>query len=114
MTDRELQLKSVHLRKRTLKAIFRGAKTLTLMLCVCLPAGGRAGDWMVFEGPDGGVTTNEYRSFIAHLDRQLPPTPSNNIGNVMVYERVGGGTLYGMQTVYAFSKDRRVFDKTVV
>ena len=62
---------------------------------------------------DGDVTTNEYRSFIEHLDQQLPPTPSNNLDNVMVYERLGGGTLHGMQTFYAFTQDRRVLDKAV-
>ena len=40
---------------------------------------------MRFESVAGEVTTNEYRSFIEHLDRQLPPTPSNNLGNVMAY-----------------------------
>jgi hypothetical protein len=68
---------------------------------------------MRFESVDGDVTTNEYRSFIEHLDQQLPPTPSNNLDNVMVYERLGGGTLHGMQTFYAFTQDRRVLDKAV-
>ena len=68
---------------------------------------------MRFESVAGEVTTNEYRSFIEHLDRQLPPTPSNNLGNVMAYERVGGATLHGMQTFYGFTRDRRVLDKAV-
>jgi hypothetical protein len=76
---------------------------------------------MVLERVDGDVTTNEYRSFIEHLDQQsslpgptrgegLPPTPSNNIGNIMVYERLGGATLHGMQTFYSFTHDKRVLD----
>jgi hypothetical protein len=72
-----------------------------------------AGHDMRFESVDGDVTTNEYRSFIEHLDVQLPSTPSNNIGNLMVYERVGGATLHGMQTFYSFTHDKRVLDKAV-
>ena len=67
---------------------------------------------MVLQGLDGDVTTNEYGSFIDKLN-YLPPPPSNNIGNVMVYERVGGGNLHGMQTFYSFTKDRRVLDKAI-
>jgi hypothetical protein len=67
---------------------------------------------MVFMGLEGDVTTNEYKSFINKLN-YLPPPPSNNLGTVMVYERVGGGTLHGLQTFYAFTKDRRVLDKAV-
>ncbi len=65
------------------------------------------------EGVDGDVTTNEYESFIAKL-HELPPPPSNNIGNLMVYEAVGGGKLHGMQTFYLFTHDRRVLEKAVI
>ena len=113
MTDRELQLKSIRLRK-TLEAIFNSVKILALFLCFCLWAfESKAGHDMRFERLDGDVTTNEYKSFVEHLDVQLPPTPSNNIGNLMVYERVGGATLHGMQTFYSFTHDKRVLDKAV-
>ncbi len=85
-----------------------------LLICICLPwAGKAAGDRdMVFEGLDGDVTTNEYRSFIDKLSFQpLPPT--NNIGNLMVDEK-DGGRLHGMQTFYAFTHDRRDLDMAVV
>src|SRR5262245_46984874 len=49
---------------------------------------------MVLQGLEGDVTTNEYKSFIAKLD-YMPPPPSNNIENPMVYERLGGGNLHG-------------------
>jgi len=68
---------------------------------------------MVLTGLEGEVTTNEYRSFLNKLN-YLPPPPSNNLGNLMVYERVGGGNLHGMQTFYLFTKDRGVLDKVMV
>src|SRR6476469_1185533 len=81
--NRELQLKAV-------------------LLCLCFsPIKSLAGHDMRFDSVDGDVTPREYQSFIEHLDGQLPPTPSNNIGNVLSYERVGGGTLHGMQTFYS-------------
>ena len=89
------------------------SRSTTILLLLVLTSGSALAHDMRFDSVEGDVTTNEYNSFIEHLDQQLPPTPSNNIGNVMVYERVGGGTLHGMQTFYAFTKDRRVLDKTV-
>src|SRR5881396_2622974 len=108
------------MRNSKFQVIFRSLKRsataqfLAALLCFCISAiESVAGHKMRFESVEGDVTTNEYRSFIEHLEQQLPPTPSNNIGNVMVYERIGGGTLHGMQTFYAFTKDRRVLDKAV-
>jgi hypothetical protein len=70
-------------------------------------------DDLVLAGLDGDVTTNEYMSFIDKINA-LPPPPSNNIGNTMVYEAVGGGKLHGLQTFYSFTKDRRVLDLAIV
>jgi protein-S-isoprenylcysteine O-methyltransferase Ste14 len=67
---------------------------------------------MVLEGLNGDVTTNEYASFIDKINN-LPPPPSNNIGNLMVYEK-DGTRLHGMQTFYSFTKDRRVLDMAIV
>jgi hypothetical protein len=64
---------------------------------------------MRFDSIEGDVTTNECRSFIEHLDQQLPPPPTNNIGNLMVDEK-DGARLHGMQTFYSFTHDRRVLD----
>ena len=73
----------------------------------------RAGDQhMVFEGIDGEVTTNEYSSFINEL-KYLPPPPTNDIDNHMVDEQ-DGARIYGMQTFYAFTHDRRDLDVAVV
>ena len=83
------------------------------LLCSCLCASTTlAGHDMRFESVDGAVTTNEYQSFIDHLDQQLPPPPTSNIGNLMVDEK-DGARLHGLQTFYAFTKDRRVLDKAV-
>jgi hypothetical protein len=68
---------------------------------------------MRFDSVEGDVTTNEYRSFIEHLDQQLPPPPTSNIGNLMVDEK-DGARLHGMQTFYAFTQDRRVLDFAIV
>jgi protein-S-isoprenylcysteine O-methyltransferase len=67
---------------------------------------------MVLTGLDGDVTTNEYKSFIDKIN-SLPPPPTNNIGNTMVYESAGGAKLHGMQTFYSFTKDRRVLDLAI-
>jgi hypothetical protein len=106
MTDRELQLKAVRLRKLTLEAI--------LILSFCWPAVGQALEDrdMVLDGLNGDVTTNEYQSFIDKLNF-LPPPPTNNIGNLMVDER-DGARLHGMQTFYAFTHDRRDLDMAIV
>ena len=114
MTDRELQLKSVRLRKKTLEAIFHRAKILMLSICVCAPMLVNAAEDrdMVLEGLDGDVTTNEYQSFIDKLNF-LPPPPTNNIGNLMVDEK-DGARLHGMQTFYAFTHDRRDLDLAIV
>jgi hypothetical protein len=72
-----------------------------------------AGDrHMVFDGIDGDVTTNEYRSFINEL-KDLPPPPTNDIDNLMVDER-DGARLHGMQTFYEFTHDRRDLDMAIV
>lgn len=83
-------------------------------ICVVLLMVGNAANArnMVLEGLDGDVTTNEYKSFIDKLNA-LPPPPSNNIGNTMVYER-DGARLHGMQTFYSFTHDRRVLDLAIV
>jgi protein-S-isoprenylcysteine O-methyltransferase Ste14 len=67
---------------------------------------------MVFEGLNGDVTTNEYRSFVDKLNVQ-PPPPTNNIGNLMVDEK-DGARLHGMQTFYEFTHDRRDLDMAIV
>lgn len=67
---------------------------------------------MVLEGIDGGVTSNDYNSFIDKLKYQ-PPPPTNNIGNLMVDER-DGARLHGMQTFYAFTHDRRDLDLSLI
>ena len=68
---------------------------------------------MVLEGLDGDVTTNEYNSYIAAI-QNFPPPPSNNIDSVMVYERLGGSRLHGLQTFYSFSHDKRAMDVAIV
>jgi len=70
-----------------------------------------ASEDFVIDGLDGDVTTNEYTAFLIKL-RELPPPPSNNIGNLMVDER-DGARLHGMQTFYAFTHDREVLDKAI-
>ena len=67
---------------------------------------------MVFEGLNGDVTTNEYKTFIDKLNFQ-PPPPTNNIGNLMVDEK-DGARIHGMQTFYAFTHDRRDLDMAIV
>jgi len=67
---------------------------------------------MVFEELDGDVTTNEYKSFIDKINN-LPPPPTNNIGNLMVDEK-DGARLHGMQTFYSFTHDRRDLDMAIV
>jgi len=71
-----------------------------------------ASDDFVLDGLDGDVTTNEYRAFLIKL-QELPPPPSNNIGNLMVDER-DGARLHGMQTFYAFTHERRDLDMAIV
>ena len=89
-------------------------KILRVSLLTVLLAGSEAAaDDMRLESAEGDVTTNEYRAFIAKVN-DMPPPPGNNIGNVMVYESVGGGKLHGLQTFYSFTKDRTVLDKAVV
>jgi protein-S-isoprenylcysteine O-methyltransferase len=89
---------------------------IAVSVCLVLPVaanGAKAKDrHMVLEGLDGDVTTNEYQSFINKLNDQ-PPPPSNNIGNLMVYEK-DGGRIHGMQTFYSFTHDRRVLDLAIV
>jgi hypothetical protein len=92
---------------------FTKAPCLAVLFCFCLSAiEAAAGHKMLLESVDADVTTNEYRSFIEHLEQQLPPPPSNNIGNLMVDEK-DGARIHGLQTFYAFTKDRRVLDKAV-
>src|SRR5262245_49467338 len=104
MTNHELHLKTVSARHAvsTIKnswlpviPVNRSAagQFLGVLLCWYLSVSrGVAGHDMRFETLNGDVTTNEYQSFIKHLDVQLPPTPGDNINNLMVYERVGGAT----------------------
>jgi protein-S-isoprenylcysteine O-methyltransferase Ste14 len=68
---------------------------------------------MVLESVTGEVTTNELASFIKAAEA-LPPPPSNNIGNTMVYEASGGARLHGLQTFYSFTKDQRALDVAIV
>src|SRR6185503_6421492 len=86
-----------------------------ILCCVLLltTATVHADEDMRLESVDGDVTSREYQSFIDKVNSQ-PPPPSNNIGNIMVYERLGGGTLHGLQTFYSFSKDRTVLDLAIV
>src|SRR5262245_1212207 len=81
--------------------------------CIFWLFAGVSGDArMVLEGLDGEVTTNELNAFVSFVNA-LPAPPSNNIGNTMVYESVGGAKLHGMQTFYSFTKDRGVLDVAV-
>lgn len=85
-----------------------------LNCCIILWLAGnlaRAGD-MRLDSIEGDVTKREYDSFIAKL-QELPPPPTNNIGNTLVYEAAGGGKLHGLQTFYAFTHDRRVLDVAI-
>src|ERR1041385_6724993 len=93
-------------------ARLRNSFSLLVCCVLVLAAGGVANAKdvrMVLEGLDGDVTTNEYNSYIAAISN-FPPPPSNNIGTVMVYERLGGSRLHGMQTFFSFTHDRRAMD----
>jgi hypothetical protein len=84
------------------------------VLCLAAAAVANAKDVrMVLDGLDGDVTTNEYNSYIAAINN-FPPPPSNNIDTVMVYERLGGARLHGLQTFFSFTHDRRALDVAIV
>lgn len=87
---------------------------ILLLLCgtVLVAKQAIASEDFVINGLAGDVTTNEYKAFLVKL-RELPPPPSNNIGNTLVYERIGGASLHGMQTFYSFTHNREVLDKAV-
>ena len=68
---------------------------------------------MVLEGLEGDVTTNEYNSYINAINN-FPSPPTNNINNFLVYDRLGGSRLHGMQTFFSFSHDRRAMDVAIV
>ena len=60
----------------------------------------------------GDVTKKEYESFLDKL-ASLPPPPTHNVGNLMVYEK-DGTRLHGMQTFYSFTKERKALDLAIV